>query len=94
VIGGLDAPVQGVCSRAECREPATWRIDWRNPRIHTGDRRKTWLACDEHVDYLRGFLEARSFPVEVAPYSASDADDGASPADGTAGADASGRRRT
>ena len=72
MIGGLDAPDQGVCSRADCREVATWRIDWRNPRIHTGDRRKTWLACDEHVVYLSGFLEARSFPVEVSPFVASD----------------------
>ncbi len=51
---------------------ATWRIDWQNPRIHTGDRWKTWLACDEHVEYLRGFLEARSFPVRVAPFVADD----------------------
>lgn len=81
MIGGLDAPVQGVCSRAECREVATWRIDWRNPRIHTGDRRKTWLACDEHVEYLSGFLQARSFPVEVVPFADSDDDDAAHVAD-------------
>ncbi|WP_375384465.1 hypothetical protein [uncultured Microbacterium sp.] len=41
------------------------RITWRNPRIHTGDRSKTWVACDEHVEYLRAFLAARDFPVEV-----------------------------
>ena len=69
MIGGLGAdPAQDVCSRAGCREAATWRIDWQNPRIHTGDRWKTWLACDEHVEYLHGFLEARSFPVRVAPF--------------------------
>jgi hypothetical protein len=69
MIGGLGAsPDHGTCSRAQCRERATWRIDWRNPRIHTGDRGKTWLACDEHVDYLRGFLEARSFPVSIAAF--------------------------
>ena len=54
-----------TCSRAGCRAPAVWRIDWRNPRIHTEDRRKSWVACDEHVGYLREFLAARSFPVEV-----------------------------
>lgn len=54
-----------TCSRAECRAPASWRIDWRNPRIHTADRRKTWVACDEHVGYLREFLAARSFPLDV-----------------------------
>ena len=53
------------CSRAGCRAPAEWRIDWRNPRIHSADRRKTWVACDEHVSYLREFLAAREFPLEV-----------------------------
>ncbi|MBD3940845.1 hypothetical protein IF188_03900 [Microbacterium sp. NEAU-LLC] len=57
--------VAATCSRAGCRLPAKWRIDWRNPRIHTGDRRKTWVACDEHVGYLREFLAARDFPLEV-----------------------------
>lgn len=58
------------CSRADCRAVAVWRIDWRNPRIHTGDRRKTWVACAEHVGYLRDFLAARDFPVEVGPLEA------------------------
>ncbi|MDZ8172647.1 hypothetical protein [Microbacterium xanthum] len=53
------------CSRAGCRDDARWRIDWRNPRIHTPERRKTWVACDTHRDYLRDFLAARDFPVEV-----------------------------
>ncbi|MFE6255466.1 hypothetical protein [Agromyces sp. NPDC057865] len=81
MIGGIGAePAQDVCSRAACREPATWRIDWQNPRIHTGDRWKTWLACDEHVEYLRGFLEARSFPVRVAAFDpVTDAAAGAEP---------------
>lgn len=79
MIGGLGgAPAQGSCSRSGCRESAAWRIDWRNPRIHTGERGKTWLACDEHVDYLRGFLEARSFPVAVAAF---DADAAETPAE-------------
>lgn len=55
-----------TCSRAGCRDTARWRIDWRNPRIHGVDRRKTWIACDAHVDYLRGFLASRAFPVQVA----------------------------
>ena len=59
--------VDATCSRAGCRAPASWRIDWRNPRIHAEDRRKTWVACDEHVGYLRDFLAARDFPVRVAP---------------------------
>lgn len=62
-LGG--ALQEEACSRAACAAAATWRIDWRNPRIHTGDRFKTWLACDEHRDYLRDFLAAREFPVAV-----------------------------
>jgi hypothetical protein len=56
-----------TCSRAGCRNPATTAIEWRNPRIHTGDRFKVWLACDEHVPVLRDFLAARAFPLEVKP---------------------------
>jgi hypothetical protein len=62
MTGEDDAP---QCSRAGCRASASWRIEWRNPRIHPEDRRKTWVACDEHVDYLRDFLAARDFPVQV-----------------------------
>lgn len=61
----IDDDVPATCSRAGCRDVAVWRIDWRNPRIHTTDRRKTWVACDEHVGYLREFLAARSFPLDV-----------------------------
>ena len=55
------------CSRAGCRAPALWRIEWRNPKIHSPDRRKIWVACDEHRDYLRDYLAARDFPVTLAP---------------------------
>lgn len=82
MIGSIGAAPTGGCSRAGCREQATWRIDWRNPRIHTGDRFKTWLACDEHVEFLRGFLESRSFPVSVAPFTSAGA--AASATDGQA----------
>jgi len=54
-----------ICSRAGCRSDARWQVVWRNPRIHTADRRKTWAACDEHVTYLRDYLAARDFPVDV-----------------------------
>lgn len=55
------------CSRAGCREDARWNINWRNPRIHGLERVKVWLACDEHRDYLEGYLAARDFPVVVTP---------------------------
>jgi hypothetical protein len=60
-----------TCSRAACRTEATTAIEWRNPRIHTGERVKVWLACDEHVAVLREFLAARAFPLEVKPFDAS-----------------------
>jgi len=73
---GLGAPLESTtCSRAGCREAATWRLDWRNPRIHGTDRTKTWLACDEHKEYLSEFLAARDFPLTVGPLSPSTATD-------------------
>lgn len=66
MIGFGDAP-ETSCSRAGCRESATWRLDWRNPRIHAEDRVKTWLACGEHVDFLSDFLRSRDFPLAVSP---------------------------
>lgn len=60
---GFDAAP--ICSRAGCREPAAWNVNWRNPRIHGADRVKIWLACDTHRDYLRDYLDARDFPVVV-----------------------------
>lgn len=57
-----------ICSRAGCQARARWLVVWRNPRIHAADRRKTWSACDDHVDYLREYLAARDFPVAVEPH--------------------------
>ena len=56
-----------VCSARGCGEPATWALLWNNPKIHTPDRRKTWLACDEHRTTLSEFLSFRGFPLEVMP---------------------------
>jgi hypothetical protein len=81
LLGG--APERAICSRAGCAEPAVWRVEWSNPRIHTDGRTKVWLACDAHVDYLRGFVEARSFPVAVTRFAGvgrPDASGGAHPA--------------
>jgi hypothetical protein len=65
VIGAGQAPERLTCSRAGCLERAVWRVEWRNPKIHAEDRVKVWLACEEHVEYLREFLAARQFPVRV-----------------------------
>ena len=64
---GAEGPATERCSRAGCTNPATWTVDWRNPRIHAEDRVKTWLACDEHADFLRDYLATRDFPVAVTP---------------------------
>lgn len=63
----IDGVPAATCSRAGCREAALWRVEWRNPKIHSPDRRKIWVACDEHRDYLRDYLAARDFPVAVWP---------------------------
>lgn len=65
ILGG--SPDSPQCSRAACRAGATASVVWRNPKIHDATRRKVWLACDEHVEYLADFLRSRSFPVRVVP---------------------------
>jgi hypothetical protein len=55
------------CSARGCRNAAVWQLHWNNPRIHPPERRKTWLACDEHRESLSAFLDARGFLRETAP---------------------------
>ena len=57
-----------VCSAKDCRAPATWQLLWNNPKLHTPERRKTWLACDEHRASLSDFLTARRFLKDVVPH--------------------------
>jgi len=66
VIGDI-GPGDVQCSRAGCSEPAAWNVNWRNPRIHTADRVKVWVACEEHRDFLRDYLDTRGFPVALSP---------------------------
>jgi hypothetical protein len=54
-----------VCSAKGCRNPATWELHWNNPKLHAPDRRKTWLACDDHKGSLSDFLSARGFLKEA-----------------------------
>ncbi|WP_373873274.1 hypothetical protein [Actinoplanes derwentensis] len=60
------------CSAKGCRAAAVWRLHWNNPKIHTPDRRKTWLACDQHRPTLGSFLDARRFLREVVPFASPD----------------------
>jgi hypothetical protein len=64
-----DTPPEAAlrCSAKGCTLDAQWQLLWNNPRIHTADRRKTWLACDEHRVSLSDFLGARGFLREVEP---------------------------
>ncbi|MFD8871110.1 hypothetical protein ACFV1F_43405 [Streptomyces sp. NPDC059590] len=54
-----------ICSAKGCRAPAVWVLAWNNPKIHTPERRKTWLACEEHRGYLSDFLGVRGFLKDV-----------------------------
>ncbi|WP_331716254.1 hypothetical protein [Occultella aeris] len=56
-----------VCSAKGCRQEAAWALRWNNPKLHTADRRKTWLACPDHRLHLENFLGARSFLRETIP---------------------------
>lgn len=56
-----DAVDETICSARGCRGDATWALLWNNPKLHTPDRRKVWLACDEHREHLTQFLDARGF---------------------------------
>lgn len=59
-----DAP---VCSAKGCRAPATWSVVWNNPKVHTPDREKVWVACDEHRQSLSDHLAVRGFLRRVDP---------------------------
>ena len=56
-----------VCSAKGCRSTATWAHLWNNPKLHTPERRKVWLACDDHRTSLGEFLSVRGFLVETVP---------------------------
>lgn len=54
-----------ICSAKGCRAAAVWVLAWNNPKIHTPERRKTWLACGEHREHLSQFLGVRGFLKDV-----------------------------
>jgi hypothetical protein len=55
------------CSARGCRVDAVHAVVWNNPKLHTPDREKVWLACDEHVETQRSFLGVRSMFRYVEP---------------------------
>lgn len=60
---------QPICSAKGCQQLAAWKLLWNNPKLHTPERRKTWLACDEYRSTLGDFLGARGFLRETEPFS-------------------------
>lgn len=69
---GQAGPEVPVCSRKACRAHATTQLLWNNPKIHTAERRKIWLACTEHTDWLEDYLKSRSLWKETRPLSPKD----------------------
>ncbi|CAA9370246.1 MAG: FIG00817474: hypothetical protein [uncultured Nocardioidaceae bacterium] len=63
----MTEPTDLVCSAKGCTNPATTKLLWNNPKLHTADRRKTWLACDDHTTSLGDFLDAREFLRDTQP---------------------------
>lgn len=63
-----DATAVDPCSAKACQAPAEHALLWNNPKLHTPDRRKVWLACDDHRQPLSDFLAARSFLKDVVPF--------------------------
>ncbi len=57
-----------ICSARGCVSAATHELRWNNPKLHTPERRKTWLACDEHRQSLSDFLSARQFLRDIVPH--------------------------
>lgn len=60
--------VPSRCSAKGCDRPAAWALLWNNPALHTPERRKTWLACDQHRESLSAFLRARGFLRDIEPH--------------------------
>ncbi len=56
-----------VCSARGCRARAEHVLLWNNPKVHTPDREKAWVACDEHRQSLSDFLALRGFLKRVEP---------------------------
>lgn len=56
-----EPPSDLVCSARGCGARARWGLRWNNPKLHTPERRKTWLACDAHRQSLADHLSVRGF---------------------------------
>lgn len=68
-----------VCSAKGCRAVPSHGVIWRNPKLHTPERRKVWLACEDHREHLSNFVQLRGFLIEVIPVSELGRDGGDGP---------------
>jgi hypothetical protein len=57
------------CGAKGCRTEAVYGLLWNNPKLHTPDRLKTWLACEDHRESLSYFLSVRGFLKDTVPVS-------------------------
>jgi hypothetical protein len=56
-----------VCSAKGCRAQAAYGLLWNNPKLHRPERRKVWLACEDHADPLSDFLSKKGFLKDALP---------------------------
>ena len=67
-VDPLPADPEGlVCSARGCRQPASYDLQWNNPKIHSPERRKTWLACADHREWLEDYLQTRGLWKKTLP---------------------------
>lgn len=62
-----DEATDVICSARGCRAPAVHALVWNNPKVHTPEREKTWVACEQHRAPLAEYLDVRSFLKRVEP---------------------------
>ncbi len=75
IFGASHPESRTRCSARGCRADAAYGLLWNNPKLHTPDRRKTWLACEEHRVSLSDFLSMRGFLKDTVPVSQLDVAD-------------------
>ncbi len=64
-LPGEPEGAQQICSAKGCRRSGTHAVVWNNPKVHTPERRKVWLACEDHRESLADFVRMRGFLIEV-----------------------------
>lgn len=63
-VAAAEPPAAG-CSAKGCRARGEWVLAWNNPKLHPPERRKAWVACEQHREHLTQFLAARGLMRDV-----------------------------